>query len=215
VALSWDRGSGFAVDLSSRRPAFRIKAEAQKARRDEVVPMTPDFAQWLFDTPEADRRGRVFRLDHPDTGRAIDEHEVGKIVGDIGRKAGIIVNRTRKAVWEDQPDGTRQKVVKDNVPEFATCHTLRRSFGNRWARKVMPAVLQRLMRHADIKTTMAFYVDLDADALADELWAAWTPEPGESGNTPESGNISGNIRPDAEQSAGFPEPQTLAEKAFT
>jgi len=177
--------------------------------------MTPDFANWLLQTPEADRHGRVFRLDNPDTGRPIDEDEVGKIVGEMGRKAGIVVNRTRKAVWVDLPDGGREKTVKDDVPEFATCHTLRRSFGNRWARKVMPAVLQRLMRHADIKTTMAFYVDLDADALADELWAAWTPEPAESGNTLDSGNICGNNRPDAEQSPGSLVSQPIAGKAFT
>jgi hypothetical protein len=34
----------------------------------------------------------------------------------------------------------------------------------------MPAVLQKLMRHASIETTMKFYVDLDADELADGLW---------------------------------------------
>jgi hypothetical protein len=35
----------------------------------------------------------------------------------------------------------------------------------------MPAVLRQLMRHSGIETTMAYYVDLDADAVADELWA--------------------------------------------
>ena len=34
----------------------------------------------------------------------------------------------------------------------------------------MPAVLQRLMRHASIETTMKYYVDLEADELADGLW---------------------------------------------
>jgi integrase len=43
-------------------------------------------------------------------------------------------------------------------------HDLRRSFGSRYASVVPAPVLQRLMRHADIKTTLAFYTDVD-DAL--------------------------------------------------
>jgi integrase len=36
----------------------------------------------------------------------------------------------------------------------------------------MPSVLQKLMRHASIQTTMQYYVDLEADDVADVLWAA-------------------------------------------
>jgi len=36
----------------------------------------------------------------------------------------------------------------------------------------MPAVLQRLMRHESIETTMGYYVDLDADELAEDLYRA-------------------------------------------
>lgn len=32
-------------------------------------------------------------------------------------------------------------------------------------------MLQRLMRHAHIQTTMQYYVDLDVDDIADEVWA--------------------------------------------
>ena len=42
----------------------------------------------------------------------------------------------------------------------------------------MPAVLKRLMRHAEIGTTMKYYVTIDADDVADEFWGQnW-----ESGN---------------------------------
>lgn len=34
----------------------------------------------------------------------------------------------------------------------------------------MPTVLQKLMRHDSIETTLRYYVDLDADAMAEELW---------------------------------------------
>ena len=56
--------------------------------------------------------------------------------------------------------------------KHASAHDLRRSFGNRWAKRVMPAVLQRLMRHESIETRMGYYVDLDADELAEDLYRA-------------------------------------------
>ena len=34
----------------------------------------------------------------------------------------------------------------------------------------MPMVLQKLMRHDSIETTLRYYVDLDADEMAEELW---------------------------------------------
>lgn len=52
----------------------------------------------------------------------------------------------------------------------ASAHDLRRSFGTLLAAKVRPAVLQRLMRHADIQTTMKHYVHLDAQDISRELW---------------------------------------------
>ena len=59
IALSWDEDADFGVDLSGDYPAFRIKARAQKGRRSETVPMTPDLATWLLETPQEDRTGRV------------------------------------------------------------------------------------------------------------------------------------------------------------
>ena len=53
----------------------------------------------------------------------------------------------------------------------ASAHDLRRSFDTRWAKRAMPAVLKRLMRHADISTTMGYYVDLDAGDVSAGLWA--------------------------------------------
>jgi len=155
LALSWDQDEPFAVDLSSRRPAFRIYAESQKARRDEILPMTPDFAQWLLQTPEAERSGRVFNLIGLQTRGPITPKRISRIVSKIGKKATVVVNKA--------------------AGKFASAHDLRRSFGTRWASRVKPAVLQRLMRHANIATTMAYYVALDSADVADELWAKFTP----------------------------------------
>ncbi len=176
LALSWDQDEPFAVDLSGRRPAFRIFAEAQKARRDEVLPMTPDFAEFIAQTPEAERHGRVFKLVGQRGGRPMTPAKVGVIVARIGERAGVVVNKA---------DG-----------KYASAHDLRRAFGTRWAKRVMPAVLKRLMRHSSITTTMSYYVDLDAADVADELWAKF----GATYNTPynnraENGNGPGPAEP--------------------
>ena len=77
--------------------------------------------------------------------------------------------------------------------KYASAHDLRRSFGTRWAKRFMPAVLQTLMRHESISTTMTFYVDLDTDSRAEELW--------KSHENVQEGTISGTTAPTAPQSA--------------
>jgi integrase len=179
LALSWDPEAPFSVDLTGRRPAFRILAEAQKANRDELLPMTPDLAQWILEsTPEVDRVGPVFRLPSR-LGRPLGIAQVGRVVAQVGRVVAQV--------------GRAAKVLTDKrAGSFATAHDLRRSFGTRWAKRVMPAVLQRLMRHAEIQTTMRFYVGLNADEVADELWDHWMPE---SDGTA-VGNTLGNSAPE-------------------
>jgi hypothetical protein len=93
LALSWEQDAPFYADLTGRRPAFRIFAEAQKARRDEVLPMTPDFAQFLLQTAEAERVDRVFKVDSLVTKRPMIPREVGRVVSLIGKLAGVVVNK--------------------------------------------------------------------------------------------------------------------------
>jgi integrase len=45
----------------------------------------------------------------------------------------------------------------------------------------MPATLQTLMRHADINTTMKYYVGQNTDAMAASIWAAVAAQPQVSG----------------------------------
>lgn len=58
--------------------------------------------------------------------------------------------------------------------KYASAHDLRRSFGERWANRVMPHILQQLMRHEDIGTTMRYYIGRNAETTADALWDAVT-----------------------------------------
>ena len=62
LVVSWDEDAPISIDLSGKRPRLRIFAEAEKGNRDRLLPMTPDFAEFLLATPEADRHGRVFKI---------------------------------------------------------------------------------------------------------------------------------------------------------
>ncbi|MBI3467937.1 MAG: site-specific integrase [Planctomycetes bacterium] len=64
----------------------------------------------------------------------------------------------------------RKAAVKGNgLGGYCTLHDLRRNFGSRWAGKVPAQVLQRLMRHANIRTTMEFYADVE-QSIVEMFW---------------------------------------------
>ncbi|MEX2119904.1 MAG: site-specific integrase, partial [Pirellulales bacterium] len=158
LLLAWDDGK-LAVDLTGKHPRLRIEAEGEKGHKDRLLPMTPDFAEWLLSTPEHDRVGLVFKLPGLLTGKTISQKRVSRIISTIGEKAGVVVNK--------------------DEGKFASAHDLRRAFLTRWAPKVKPATLQLLARHETIETTLRYYVAQDADDVAAELWATHKPK----GNT--------------------------------
>lgn len=162
TVFSWDDDASFVVDLSGRHPRFRIYAEAEKGHQDRLLPMTPDFAEFLLKTPKVKRTGHVFELRGLQTGKQMTSARVGCIVSEIGQKAGVVVNKAEE--------------------KHASAHDLRRSFSTRWVTKVKPATLQLLMRHKSIETTMKYYVAQDADEVADELWLVFNTESKHSSN---------------------------------
>jgi integrase len=93
VALSWDDEAPFAVDLSGRHPRLRIKGEAQKSGKDELLPLTPDFGMLILKVPEGERHGPVFKLNVVETGVPLTAHRVGEIVSMIGKAAGVVVSK--------------------------------------------------------------------------------------------------------------------------
>ena len=158
LALRWDDAPGaIVVELQGRRPLLRIPAEAEKGNTNRLLPMTPEFAELLASVPDDQRRGWVF-TPLTNTGEPIarTRYAVGPKVSAIGQAAVAVTGQRQR-------DG-------EIVNEFASAHDLRRSFGFRWSRRVMPTLLRELMRHASIETTMQFYVGVNAEATADELW---------------------------------------------
>ncbi|MCC6127431.1 MAG: site-specific integrase [Pirellulales bacterium] len=193
LELSWDQGAGLAVDLSHKFPMLLIRGDFQKSGKDQLYPLAPEFAEMLLAVPPEKRRGRVFRLlgtvnqkGGPAGIGPVSGHDwVGRVISRIGEAANVKVDVHAK---RNHKTGEAVEVVK-----YASAHDLRRSFGFRWSRRVMPAELRELMRHSDISTTMQFYVGRNAQSTAATLWAAY--QRSEIAEKDGFGNTFGNNSP--------------------
>ena len=160
LELFWDRPDRLCIDLSGKYPMLRIPAELEKGNRDRLLPLFPDFCEFLLATPEEEQHGRVFRPMMPGGGAGYDV--AGRVVALCGKLAGVKVH----------------VYPKTGKVKFASAHDLRRSCLSRWAKVLMPAVLQELARHEAIDTTMGYYVGLTAGGVADQVWAAYRGQEG-------------------------------------
>lgn len=148
VRLSWDRSDVISVDLSGSHPMFWIPPGTDKSGKGKLLPITPDFAGWLTDS--TDQSGNVFAFSKErNTSGDLGEY-VSKTITKICRRADVLTS--------EQPK------------RYASAHDFRRSFGARWSRQVMPQVLQLLMRHEAIETTMKYYVGQDVQHAVSVLW---------------------------------------------
>lgn len=163
LELYWDREDKLSVDLSGKYPMLRIRAEAEKGNKDRLLPIVPEFASFLEEVPEDQRTGPVF---NPRAIKCYQERmtaaAVSKKIADIGEDANIVVG----------DKGNIDKKTGKRKPRFASAHDLRRSFGERWAMKVMPQALMQLMRHESMETTLKFYVGRNAEKIAEAVWNA-------------------------------------------
>jgi integrase len=168
LELWWDREDRLRVDLSGKHPLFIVKGEHEKGNKDRHLPMAPEFAEFLFDVPKNQRVGRVFTPKPArQHGERLSTDCVSRTISEVGEAAKVKVNTDAKG-----------------AVKYASAQDLRRSFGERWAPRVMPQVLMELMRHESIETTLRYYVGRNAQATADILWVAHEKS--------QEGNISGN-----------------------
>lgn len=132
LQLSWDRYEKLRIDFQSGQPVLRTPAELEKGHQDRLLPITPEFVEFLLRTPSEERNGWVF---NPRAQRVCGERmrldSVSKVISDVGEKAKIVVHAD-----------ARTKKVK-----YASAHDFRRAFRDWWALRVMPPVLMQLMRH--------------------------------------------------------------------
>ncbi len=128
------------VDMLGEYPLFNIPAEHQKNFKDQLLPIAPEFVEFLSETPVTDRTGFVFNPPSISGRKRIGRQGAIKVISDIGKAAGVKVHE----------DANSRKV------KYASAHDLRRAFGERWAPRVMPTTLQLMMRHESIETTLRF-----------------------------------------------------------
>ena len=179
LQLWWDRDDKLRVDLTGKYAMLHIPAELEKGHQDRLLPIAPEFAEFLMATPVDERHGPVFvpRPIRPERSRRLGARQVGGMVSKIGRAAGVKVHT----------DLSSGKV------KHATAHDLRRSFGERWAIRIMPQTLMELMRHESIETTLKFYVGRNAEKTARALYEAV------SGHT--SGHTSSHAKQDPDSAS--------------
>lgn len=148
-SLAWDAGP-LHVHLDTKPyPLILIDSEGQKSRQDQAVPMAPDLVAWLNRTPPKERIGRVADV-RTTTGTRFSTKKLGVRISEIGEHVGVI--------------------VQSDPEKHASAHDIRKSFATRWAAKVRPITLQRMMRHSDLSTTLKYYVGLSAADVGAELW---------------------------------------------
>lgn len=136
--LSWERGQGLLPWLDLPGERIILPAEFVKGRRDEQAGMPPALVQILQAMPRREGDPRVFRF-VGELGREVTPTRVGEWLTELSREAGL---------------------------ERFSIRVLRRAFGTHAAGLVPAQVLQRLMRHKDIRITMDFYANVDEPARA-------------------------------------------------
>ena len=148
VDLDWQKPP-VRVDMTGGKyPRIAFGVGGQKGKRVEFMPLAPDFIAWLEAIPEEERVGQVCPIySDRGNGNVLAKLTVEDHISQVGAATGIIVAPGK----------------------FASAHDLRRTFGSYWAMHVKPAVLQRMMRHKTLDTTMKYYVRLDTDDIGDVL----------------------------------------------
>jgi integrase len=123
--------------LDPGRDRIVFPAEVVKGDEDQWVPLDPKLKEALDALPVAGRR--VFRFEAIDGRgeRDLTDITVSARVRDLAQAAGVRL----------------------------TYKSLRRGFGCRYAGRVPAQVLQKLMRHASIRTTMDYYANVDDAAM--------------------------------------------------
>ncbi|MDA1017535.1 MAG: site-specific integrase [Planctomycetota bacterium] len=161
--VSWDKPGTIRPHWNEgQHPVLEIPAALQKNDTEESIPLLPWFENVLMQTPEEHRTGWVFNPKSLQLrlGRRIRNHRpdadwVGKVVGRIGKAAGIVV--------EQANERTGQPL------KHASAHDLRRSCGERLRNAgVPPLIICRVMRHSSWETTRKHYApgDIQQDAAA-------------------------------------------------
>lgn len=168
LTLSWDCSSpDIRVDMERfTHPMLIIPGDREKGGKDRIYPVAPEFAELLWEKWRELKKpsGLVFPLVIRRSPQNRDSQQIGIVTA-----SAKIINICREAKVFTHYRG-RGKSRKEQA---GGAHDFRRSFGDRWARRVRPFVLQQMMRHESIETTMQYYVGLESEDLAIDIYAAY------------------------------------------
>ena len=130
-------------------PVLAIPHDKQKNATEEAIPLLPGFELLLQETPADLRDGWCFKpaslqskVGRKPRCERLSVEWVGKVISDIGEKAGVIVEPAKA----------------DKKAKFASAHDMRRSCADRLvADGVAERDVTAIMRHADPNTTRRHY----------------------------------------------------------
>jgi integrase len=159
LTLQWDDAGDMSelhvMDLGDL-PLFYMPAEKQKRKVSGPVPMVPEFAEFLRQTPERKRRGSVFApLSRDGQRRVGHEVNVSKFIAALGKAANVVVKR-----------------FASGKVKYASAHDLRRSFCNRICHDLPGMVAKEFTRHKRVETLETYYTGRDAKQAIQLLNAA-------------------------------------------
>jgi integrase len=120
-------------------PYFVVHGSADKAHRDRELPMTTEFLEHIMSVPQDERSGYVFMP------KLQKRSQMRTLVASIGEAA------------------------KESLGRAATAHDYRRTFASAWALQVEALVLQKLMRHDSLTTTLRYYVRVRSSDVAKKI----------------------------------------------
>ncbi|HUS96455.1 MAG TPA: hypothetical protein VMX97_06935 [Hyphomicrobiaceae bacterium] len=148
--LSWDSDASIRIEQVDGFPMIRLAPAAHKSRKPRLQVVLPEFWAVCRETLPGDRLGLVFPLSNGRGGNMTIKRII-RVIGSIGRAAGIVTNDAGKA---------------------ATSHDIgKRTFVRRIDDKLTPVETHKTMGHAKFDTTMQFYETRAAATIAAKLWA--------------------------------------------
>lgn len=121
--------------LDLARERIVFPAKIVKGGEDQWVPLDPELREAIEALPRQGRK--VFSFVEERSGKPVKDVAVSHRVVEIARQAGVKL----------------------------TMKSLRRGFGCYWAARVPAQVLQKLMRHSNIRITMDYYANVDDAAM--------------------------------------------------
>lgn len=136
LALEWEETEK-APYLDLNGERIVFPAEFVKGKKDQWVPLDRELRESILSLPKQGRKVFCF-LSRRGHQRILSPSRISDSIRKLARKAGVKM----------------------------TMKTLRSGFGCFWASRVPAPVLQRLMRHGSITTTMKYYVNVDDAAMA-------------------------------------------------